>query len=163
MEKKLKNGGFAMEVEQLPELWRDRKRYLGMPLSFTSYTLNAEKLLINTGLLNLREEEVLLYRVRDVGMRQSLAERIFGVGTICVTSSDATVPHLELVHVKNPRKVKDVLSKCVEESRRRNGIRSTELMGGPHPGPHEEDEPLPPEEAPGFGEPEPDGEDLPQA
>lgn len=150
MEKKLKNGGFAVEVEQLPELWRDRKRYLGMPLSFTSYTLNAEKLLLNTGLLNLREEEVLLYRVRDVGMRQSLAERIFGVGTICVTSSDATVPHLELVHVKNPRKVKDVLSKCVEESRRRNGIRSTELMGGPRPGAHEDDE-LPPEEIPGDG------------
>lgn len=137
MGEKLKNGGFAMDVEQLPELWRDRKRNFGLPVSFTVYTLNADKLLINTGLFNLKEEEIMLYRIRDISVRQSFADRLFGVGTVCITSSDASVPHLDLQNVKNPRKVKEVLSKCVEDSRRRNGIRSTELMngrGGPHPG-----------------------------
>ncbi len=128
MEQKMKSGTFAMDIDTLPDLWRDRKRYLGLPLSFTIYSMNQDKLIINSGLLHLKEEEILLYRIRDIGVTQSLGERIFGVGTVCVTSSDSTVPHLDLEHVKNPRKVKEVLSKCVEESRRRNGIRSTELM-----------------------------------
>lgn len=131
--RKLRSGEFNVEVEEKPLLWTDRKRILGMPISFTRYQLNEDKLLLNTGLLSLHEEEVLLYRVQDISVRQSFSERIFGVGTICVSSTDVTVPHLDLIHVKNPRKVKEVLSKCVKKSRRRNGIRSTELMGDATP------------------------------
>lgn len=130
---RLKSGQFAMELEQDPPLWTDRKRILGLPISFTRYTLTARKLLLNTGLLNLREEEVLLYRVRDVTLTQSLIDRLFGVGTLCVDSSDLSVPHLHLRHVKDPAKVKAAVSQCVEEARRKNRIRSTELMGGPGP------------------------------
>ncbi len=126
--KKLRSGQFNVDVEEKPLLWTDRKRWLGMPITFTRYALNEDKLLVNTGLVSLHEEEVLLYRVRDISVRQSFAERLFGVGTVCVSSTDVSVPHLDLLHVKNPRKVKEVLSKCVELSRHRNGIRSTELM-----------------------------------
>lgn len=128
---KLKNGSFAVSVEQEEVLWQDRKRILGLPLSFTRYQLTSSKLLINVGLLNLREEEIRLYRVRDLRLTQTLADRLFGVGTICVESADASMPHLHLKHVKNPRKVKEVLSAGVEESRRRNGIRATEIVSGP--------------------------------
>ncbi len=126
--KKLHSGEFNVEVEEKPLLWTDRKRWLGMPISFTRYALNEDKLLVNTGLINLHEEEVLLYRIRDISVRQSFSERLFGVGTVCVSSTDVTVPHLDLMHIKNPRKVKEVLSKCVELNRQRNNIRSTELM-----------------------------------
>lgn len=139
---KLKNGGFAVSVEQEAILWQDRKRILGLPISFTRYQLTPSKLLINVGLFNLREEEVRLYRVRDLRLSQSLADRLFGVGTICVESSDASLPHMHLKHVKNPRKVKEVLSASVEESRRRNGIRATEIVSGPM-SPHEDGEALP--------------------
>ncbi|WP_418666605.1 PH domain-containing protein [Allofournierella sp.] len=128
---KLKNGGFAVSVEEEELLWQDRKRILGLPISFTRYRLTAAKLLINVGLLNLREEEIRLYRVRDLRLTQTLADRLFGVGTICVESADASMPHVHLKHVKNPRKVKEVLSAGVEESRRRNGIRATEIVSGP--------------------------------
>ena len=127
-DKKLRSGQFNIDVEEKPLLWTDRKRWLGMPITFTRYTLNEEKLLVNTGLISLNEEEVLLYRIQDISVRQSLGERLFGVGTICISSTDVTVPHLELLHVKNPSKVKDVVSKCVAASRRRNKIHSTELM-----------------------------------
>ncbi len=129
---KLKSGSFTVSVEEEELLWTDRRRVLGMPISFTRYSLTASKLLVNTGLINLHEEEVRLYRIRDLRLSQSFAERLFGVGSICVESSDASVPHLDLIHVKNPRKVKDVLSQAVEESRRKNGIRATEIMNGPH-------------------------------
>lgn len=129
---KLKSGSFTVSVEEEELLWTDRRRILGMPVSFTRYSLTPSKLLVNTGLFNLHEEEVRLYRIRDLRLTQSLGERLFGVGSICVESSDASVPHLDLRRVKNPRKVKDVLSQAVEESRRKNGIRATEIMSGPH-------------------------------
>lgn len=146
-ENKLKSGQFAIEVEEDPAVWHDRKRHLGLPLSFTRYTLTRTKLLLNTGLLNLHEEEVLLYRVRDVSLSQTLGERLFGVGTICVDSSDLSVPHLKLQHVKAPAKVKAVLAKCVEDARAKNRIRSTELMGGPGGPAPCEDELMPDDEA----------------
>ena len=102
--KKLRSGQFNVDVEEKPLLWKDRKRWLGMPLSFTVYMLNEDKLMINTGLLNLHEEEILLYRVRDISVKQSLGERIFGVGTVCINSSDATLPHVDLLHVKTHAK-----------------------------------------------------------
>lgn len=131
---KMKSGSFTVSVEEEELLWTDRRRILGLPLSFTRYSLTPSKLLVNAGLLNLREEEVRLYRIRDLRLSQGFGERIFGVGSICVESTDASLPHLDLVHVKNPRKVKDVLSQAVEESRRQNGIRATEVIsGGPVP------------------------------
>ena len=73
---KLKNGGFAVSVEEEELLWQDRKRILGLPISFTRYRLTAAKLLINVGLLNLREEEIRLYRVRALRLTQTLADRL---------------------------------------------------------------------------------------
>lgn len=130
---KLKSGSFTVSVEEEELLWTDRRRILGLPISFTRYSLTPSKLLVNAGLLNLSEEEVRLYRIRDLRLTQSFADRLLGVGSICVESSDASVPHLDLRKVKNPRKVKDVLSQAVEESRRKNGIRTTEVMNGAHP------------------------------
>lgn len=127
---KLKNGAIAAEVEREKTLWTDKKRILGMPISFTRYTLTDNRLLVNSGLFSLREDEVKLYRVRDVVMTQSLGERLFGVGTVTVVSSDATSPELPLLHIKNPRDVKEVLTHQVEERRTRNRIRTTELMDG---------------------------------
>ena len=41
-------------------LWQDRKRFLGMPLSFTKYFLSEDRLFLQTGMLNMNMEEVLL-------------------------------------------------------------------------------------------------------
>ena len=37
--KPLKSGDFAVSVAEDPVLWTDRKRVLGLPLSFTRYSL----------------------------------------------------------------------------------------------------------------------------
>ena len=48
-------------------IWQDRKRVLGMPLTFTKYFLSEDRLFLQTGVLNMKMEEVLLYRVSDIG------------------------------------------------------------------------------------------------
>ena len=96
-------------------LWKDRKRHLGMPLSFTRYQLSEDRLFLSQGFLNIKDDEVLLYRVRDIDTRRSLFQRLFGVGTITVLSSDRTTPTLVLKNVKNPLFVKELIHKQVEE------------------------------------------------
>lgn len=111
-------------------LWKDRKRHLGLPLSFTKYSLTEDRIFRETGVLTLKEEEVLLYRVRDISLTRSLGQRIFGVGTICLQSSDATCPHLELVNVKHPKDVKEQIYRQVEAAKDARRIRTTELLDG---------------------------------
>lgn len=51
-------------MEPIQYLWKDRKRHLGLPLSFTRYSLSEIRLFCEKGFLNLKCDEVLLYRVR---------------------------------------------------------------------------------------------------
>ena len=111
-------------------LWKDRKRHLGLPLSFTKYSLTEDRIFRETGVFTLVEEEVLLYRVRDITLKRTLGQRLFGVGTICLQSSDATCPHLDLVNVKHPKDVKEQIFRQVEEAKAARRMRATELLDG---------------------------------
>ena len=126
-------------MESIQYLWKDRKRFLGMPLSFTRYRLSEDRLFCEKGFLNIRADEVLLYRVRDLQLNMSLDQRIFGVGTICVVSSDKSVPHLDLVNVKNPREVKELIHKQVEEMKMKRRVRYGEITTT---GDHDDDDDL---------------------
>ena len=117
-------------MKSIEYLWKDRKRRLGLPLSFTRYSLSEDRLFCETGFLNLKADEVLLYRVQDLELTMRLGQRIFGVGTICVHSSDKSVPHLDLKNVKNPREVKELIHQNVEEAKDRRRMRATELLDG---------------------------------
>lgn len=109
-------------------IWHDRKRYLGLPLSFTRYALSDDRLFLSVGFFSIRDEEILLYRIRDISCRRSLWQRIFGVGTITVTSSDKTTPTLQLKNVKKPLQVKELLHHQVEEMKLRRRVRVGEIM-----------------------------------
>lgn len=117
-------------MDAIEYLWKDRKRFLGMPLSFTRYRLSEDRLFCETGFLNVKSDEVLLYRVRDLRLTMSLGQRIFGVGTVCVVSSDKSMPHLDLKNVKDPRTVKELIHKNVEAAKDKRRMRATELLGG---------------------------------
>ena len=132
--KKMRAGDINVTMEDERTLWFDRKRVtiFALPWSFTKYVLTPSRLIVSSGLLNLHEDEIRLYRIRDVSYTQSLGERIGGTGTLRIISTDASVPEQILLHIKNARKVKDVLSQAIEVSRRKNGVRTSELIGGVH-------------------------------
>ena len=112
----------------IESLWKDRKRYFGLPLSFTRYSLSEDRLFISEGFLNIKDDEILLYRVRDIDTRRSLWQRLFGVGTIIVVSSDKTMPNLVLKNIKDPVFVKELIHKQVEEMMIRRRVRFGEIM-----------------------------------
>ena len=109
-------------------LWKDRKRYFGMPLSFTRYCLSEDRLFISEGFLTIKDDEILLYRVRDIDTRRTLWQRIFGVGTVVVASSDKTMPNLVLKNIKDPVHVKEIIHEQVEEMKIRRRVRVGEIM-----------------------------------
>lgn len=111
-------------------IWSDRKRVLGMPLTFTKYRLSDDRLFLEKGLLNVKEEEVLLYRIRDIKLTMNLFQRMFGVGNICVLSSDQSAPHLDIVNVKDPRRIKELIHQSVEDAKEKRRVRPMEVMGG---------------------------------
>ena len=115
----------AVNIEYI---WRDRKRYFGMPISFTRYGLSEDRLFLSVGFLNIKDEEILLYRVRDINTSRSLWQRIFGVGTVTVMSSDKSMPTLLLKNVKDPVMVKELLHSQVEQMKRQRRVRVGEIM-----------------------------------
>jgi len=117
----------AMKIRQ-DSLWSDRLRHLGLPLSFTQYTMTEDRLLVSTGFLNIHEEEVLLYRVRDICLHLSLGQRLFGVGSVVLQSSDTTAPTLELRNIAHPRQVKEQISRQVELCKNSRRMRYSEYL-----------------------------------
>lgn len=116
-----------MENNKIAYLWKDRKRFLGMPLSFTRYMLSEDRLFLSKGFLNVKDEELLLYRVRDISTGRTLLQRMLGVGTVTVLSSDKTNPTLVLKNIKDPIAVKEILHNRVEEMKLRRQVRVSEL------------------------------------
>lgn len=110
-------------------IWRDRKRTIfGLPLSFTRYAYSKEKLYITTGLLNMKEEEVRLYRILDVTLSRTLGERIFGLGTIHCCSADKSTPEFDIKRIKRSGEIKEQLSDLIENQRIEKRITGREFM-----------------------------------
>lgn len=130
MSQKLRAGEFKMKAETEEPVWCDRKRLtvFALPISFTIYTLTESRISIQRGLLNTHEEEIMLFRVRDISYAQSLFERLANTGTVIISSTDATTPVVKLEHVKNAKDVKELLLQLVEQNRKKNRVRTAEVM-----------------------------------
>ena len=109
-------------------IWKDRKRFLGMPLRFTRYALSEDRLILTVGFFSINDEGVLLYRIRDIYSTRTQWQRLFGVGTITVSSSDKSMPTLVLKNVRKPLDVKELLHAQVEEMKIRRRVRFGEIM-----------------------------------
>lgn len=116
-------------MEKLNIIWKDRKRpILGLPLSFTKYTLLEDKILIDTGFFSSKQEEIKLYRIMDLTLKRTFLQKIFGVGTIHFCSGDKSTPEFEIQDIKKSFEVKEIISKAIEEQRDKKRITSREIF-----------------------------------
>ena len=102
-------------------MYQEKKRSLlfGLPLSFTTYRIEEEKVNIRKGLLRTVEADTLMYRIQDVKLVTGFLERIFRLGTVVCYSSDVTDPMLELKHIRRAREIKDYILSTSESERRK--------------------------------------------
>lgn len=116
-----------METESI--IWKDTKRIaIGLPLTFTHYSLTNTRFFVSSGIFSKTEDEVRLYRIMDISLKRSLLQRIFGLGTIKCCSADKTLKDFEIKNIKNPKVVKEMLSEMVEKERDRKKVTNREFM-----------------------------------
>ena len=118
-----------LKTEQKEILWKDRRRILGLPISFTRYSLDEDRLYIKRGFFNTELDEILLYRILDIKSSQTLWQKLFGVGTLILFSADQSNPELRLKNVRHPSRLHRYLSDLIERSRIAKGIAGREIMG----------------------------------
>lgn len=104
---------------------RKRLLFFGLPFTFTKYKVNERGITINSGLLNTTENDCYLYKVQDVELKTSLAERIFGLGTVACYTGDNTHPQLYLEHIRHAKEVKDYILHASEMARRKRRTLNT--------------------------------------
>ncbi len=108
---------------------RKRLSFFGLPFTFTKYLLTEKKLIVYSGFFTTTEEEILLYRVLDISRKRNLFQKMFGLGTITLSSQDKSMPVLEIKNVKNSNDFKNILSEQVECEKKRMNVRAGEFMG----------------------------------
>jgi hypothetical protein len=104
-------------------LWQGRPSKLWSPrLALTQrYKLTSQRLIMTFGFIGRRTEEIDLYRVNDVGVKQHPLERITRMGDVYIASADTSSPTKFLHNVSTPDRVKDLVREAarVERQRRR--------------------------------------------
>ncbi len=93
----------------------------------TRYTLTNQRLLICHGILNRREDNLELYRVRDYSMEQPLNLRMLGLGNIHMVTSDPITPNLSIRAIPEVEKVREALRHSVEAARDRKRVRQMDM------------------------------------
>lgn len=105
-------------------LWRGRPSKVFSPRKALTnrYKLTTERLMIERGFIGRRTEEVDLYRVHDVSVKQNVLERLFGFGDVDVETADATAPNVAMINVVDPDRVKDLVRQASRTERQRRRV-----------------------------------------
>ena len=116
--------------------FRERKRlaFLGLPWTFTVYTITDSYLNIKRGFFKTTEDDCYMYRIQDVRLTRTLGERMFGTGTLVCYTGDVTDQKLELVHIRHSKEIKEFLLRASEESRLKRRTVSMQHIDAMHPG-----------------------------
>lgn len=110
-------------------LWKERKRiWCGLPWTFTVYSFDEERIFVDTGFFNKRQDEIRMYRVLDITVTRKFGQRIFGMGSIQLKTSDKTMGDFEIKNIKKVMEVKTQLSDLIEENREKKRITGREFM-----------------------------------
>lgn len=101
------------------------------------FWIDDQRLFMRRGILMRSEEEIELYRIKDVKVEFSIIQQMFDNGTICISSSDSTgrtasaAPHprtmIEVTNVRDARAIRAELRDRVEGIRQRRGVREFDI------------------------------------
>ena len=101
--------------------------YRWLAIRCTSFTLTSQRLRLESGILSRHFDDLELYRVKDITMSQPFIQRLVGLGTVTLMTSDASTPVLNLAAITDPRRVQDLLRHEVERTRRERGVRELDV------------------------------------
>lgn len=120
-------------------IWSGRKHWAWFPFSFTTYQLTSDRLYEQTGLLSTHYDETLLYKIIDICLKRSLAQKIFGTGTLILSTRSDSQQQIILKNIKEPLEVRALFSQAIEEERERKKVVGKEFYSGGPMRPHDMD------------------------
>jgi len=95
----------------------NKKRMLGkieVSVPQFSYELTTERLLINkVGVMSTKKDEIELYKIKDVAVKQGIKEKLGGFGDIEIQSSDSSHPTITIKRIKDPNNIKEAIRRAV--------------------------------------------------
>lgn len=102
--------------------------FLHLKIKNTRYTLTNQRLRISTGIIARDIEDVELYRVLDSAVDQTAMDRMIGIGTVVINSSDERQPVVRLERIPSPRDVREQLRQLSEARRRWRKVQEIEVQ-----------------------------------
>lgn len=86
------------------------------------YELTTQRLIHRTGILTRRTDRIELIDVDDVTFVQGIIQRMLGVGSVKMSSSDRSHPELTLLGIDGVESVADMIDDARRKERRRRGL-----------------------------------------
>ena len=91
------------------------------------YRLTTERLLTTEGIFSKDTESLELYRVKDFRVRESFFERLFGLESIELLSSDLDTPDIVMDYIPKSLGLSDKIRQQIETCRVQKRTRDVEL------------------------------------
>jgi hypothetical protein len=109
----------------------EKKRilFLGLPWTFTKYELRENVLTTIKGFFTVTEDDCYMYKITDVEITRTLMQRMAGLSTITLFTSDVTDRTIVLKNIKHGREIKDFLLQASESARLRRRTVSMQNIG----------------------------------
>jgi len=91
------------------------------------YEVTTERIKVSRGIFSKRTDELELYRVKDLTLIEPFFFRMFGLGSVIITTNDASTPMLTIHAVKRVKELREGLRQAVEVCRDKKRVRLAEL------------------------------------
>jgi membrane protein YdbS with pleckstrin-like domain len=98
-----------------------------LELRATDFTVTSQRIKLESGVLSKTYDQVELYRVKDTILTRSLLQRILGLGSIKMLTSDPSQPELTIPSIPNSENVREMIRQNVERMRRLRGVRELDV------------------------------------
>src|SRR5262245_25085855 len=90
----------------------------------THYRVTSQRIVVETGILNKRLDQIDLYRIHDYVVERPLAQRMMGTGNIALSTQDRSTPAIQLKGLATEVvALYERLRKATEDEKRRRGVR----------------------------------------
>lgn len=86
----------------------------------TRYRLTTQRLFIDRGILSRTTDQLELIRVDDVRVRQRLLDRMFGIGSVDVLSTDVSDAKMSIIGIGNPDTVAEHIRSSMRQLRQKS-------------------------------------------
>lgn len=118
-----------MDKESVKYSARKRLGFLGLPWTFTVYNIGDDLLTVDTGFFKKEENDCYMYKIQDAKLTRTLAQRMFGIGTVTCYTGDTTDKQLVLKNIKQSTEIKDYIIKASEQARLRRRTVNMQNIG----------------------------------